>query len=105
MNARSHVFEIAVEARQVEEAISSIIHTVLFHRSFGKITYQNDRDYCEKTIGYEDVDCDYIGGNFCPLLRTHCEKKKCSKVQLISRAIFHGFPYILQKTNENFHIF
>ena len=64
MNARSHVFEIAVEARQVEEAISSIIHTVLFHRSFGKITYQNDRDYCEKTIGYEDVDCDYIGGNF-----------------------------------------
>ena len=64
MNARSHVFEIAVEARQVEEAISSIIHTVLFHRSFGKISYQNDRDYSEKTIGYEDVDCDYIGGNF-----------------------------------------
>ena len=64
MNARSHVFEIAVEARQVEEAVSSIIHTVLFHRSFGKITYQTDRDYSEKTFGYEDVDCDYIGGNF-----------------------------------------
>ena len=73
MNARSHVFEIAVEARQVEEAISSIIHTVLFHRCFGKITYQNDRDYCEKTIGYEDVDCDYIGGNFFPYY-TLCEK-------------------------------
>ena len=78
MNARSHVFEIAVEARQVEEAISSIIHTVLFHRSFGKITYQNDRDYSEKTIGYEDVDCDYIGGNFsifAPYYSLHCEKK------------------------------
>ena len=64
MNARSHVFEIAVEARQVEEAVSSIIHTVLFHRSFGKFTYQDDSSYIIGTIGYEDVDCDYIGGIF-----------------------------------------
>ena len=81
MNARSQVFEIAVEARQVEEAIAryflnilkvpqlfefififSIFHTVLFHRSFGKFTYQDDSSYIIGTIGYEDVDCDYIGG-------------------------------------------
>jgi len=62
MNARSQVFEIAVEARQVEEAVASIFHTVLFHRSFGKFTYQDDSSYIIGTIGYEDVDCDYIGG-------------------------------------------
>jgi len=62
MNVRSQVFEIAVEARQVEEAVASIFHTVLFHRSFGKFTYQDDSSYIIGTIGYEDVDCDYIGG-------------------------------------------
>lgn len=62
MNARSQVFEIAVEARQVEEAVTSIFHTVLFHRSFGKFTYQDDSSYIIGTVGYEDVDCDYIGG-------------------------------------------
>jgi len=62
MNSRSHLFDIAVEARQVEEAIASMFHTVLFHRSFGKFTYQDDSSYIIGTIGYEDVDCDYIGG-------------------------------------------
>jgi len=62
MNVRSQVFEIAVEARQVEEAVASIFHTVLFHRSFGKFTYQDDSSYIIGAIGYEDVDCDYIGG-------------------------------------------
>ena len=42
----------------------SIFHTVLFHRSFGKFTYQDDSSYIIGTIGYEDVDCDYIGGMF-----------------------------------------
>ena len=35
---------------------------MLFHRSFGKFTYQDDSSYIIGTIGYEDVDCDYIGG-------------------------------------------
>lgn len=60
MNARSQVFEIAVEARQVEEAVASLFHTILFHRSFGKFTYQDESRYFIGTVGYEDVDCDYI---------------------------------------------
>jgi len=60
MNARSQVFEIAVEARQVEEAVASLFHAVLFHRSFGKFTYQDESRYFIGTVGYEDVDCDYI---------------------------------------------
>ena len=48
----------------------SIFHTVLFHRSFGKFTYQDDSSYIIGTIGYEDVDCDYIGGMYAFLLFT-----------------------------------
>lgn len=60
MNARSQVFEIAVEPRQVEEAVASLFHTVLFHRSFGKFTFQDESSYFIGTVGYEDVDCEYI---------------------------------------------
>ncbi|CAB4056957.1 ATG101 [Lepeophtheirus salmonis] len=60
MNARSQVFEISVEARQVEEAVLSLFHTVLFHRTFGKFNYQEESSYYMGNIGYEDVDCDYI---------------------------------------------
>lgn len=42
--------------------LCSIFHTVLFHRSYGKFTYHDDSSYIIGTIGYEDVDCDYIGG-------------------------------------------
>ena len=37
---RSHVFELAVEGWQAEEAILAIFHPVLFHRTTGKFTYQ-----------------------------------------------------------------
>jgi hypothetical protein len=32
MNARSHVFELAVESWQTEEACLAIFHPILFHR-------------------------------------------------------------------------
>jgi len=60
MNARSQVFEIAVEARQVEEAVASLFHAILFHRSMGKYTYSNKDQYVIGDVGYEDVDCDFI---------------------------------------------
>jgi autophagy-related protein 101 len=49
-----------VEGRQVDEAVASIFHTVLFHRSLGKFKYKQEGSYSVGTIGYEDVDCDFI---------------------------------------------
>jgi len=37
MNARSHVFEVAVESCQVEDAVLSLFHPVLFHRDARKV--------------------------------------------------------------------
>lgn len=60
MNARSHLLELEVEGRQVNEAVLSLFHTLLFHRSTGKFHYYNDNKYAIGTIGYQDVDCDFI---------------------------------------------
>ncbi|XP_077551792.1 autophagy-related protein 101-like [Haemaphysalis longicornis] len=37
MNARSEVFELFLEGRQVQEAVLSLFHTLLFHRTLGKV--------------------------------------------------------------------
>jgi len=60
MNARSQVFELTVEGRQADEAVASIFHTVLFHRCFGKFLYTNEGSYSVSTVGFTDVDCDFI---------------------------------------------
>lgn len=50
----------ALEGRQVEEAVSSLFHTLLFHRTLGKFHYKQEGNYCVGTVGYEDVDCNFI---------------------------------------------
>lgn len=60
MNARSQIFELMIEGLQVEEAVASIFHTVLFHRSLGKFSYTGDTSYSVGTIGTTDIDCDFI---------------------------------------------
>ena len=60
MNARSQVFEIGLEARQVEEAVLCMFHTVLFHRSYGKFAYKDDNSFTVGTLGFDDVDCEHI---------------------------------------------
>lgn len=57
MNARSHVFEVAVEGCQVEDSILALFHPILFHRTLGKFTYQYESSYSIGTVGYQDVDC------------------------------------------------
>lgn len=49
-----------VEGRQVDEAVLSLFHTLLFHRSTGKFHYKNNDTYAVGTIGFQDVDCDFI---------------------------------------------
>lgn len=60
MNARSQIFELTMEGRQVDEAVASIFHTVLFHRTLGKFVYSGEDSYSVGTVGYTDVDCDFI---------------------------------------------
>lgn len=60
MNARSQIFELTIEGRQVDEAVASIFHTVLFHRSLGKFLYNAEGSYSVGTVGYTDIDCDFI---------------------------------------------
>ncbi|KAG5887205.1 hypothetical protein JTB14_016690 [Gonioctena quinquepunctata] len=54
------MFELTVEGRQADEAVASLFHTVLFHRSLGKFTYNDEGSYSVGTVGYTDVDCNCI---------------------------------------------
>lgn len=44
----------------MEEAVSSLFHTLLFHRTLGKFHYKQDGKYTVGTVGYEDTDCDFV---------------------------------------------
>ena len=50
----------ALEGRQVEEAVSCLFHSLLFHRTLGKFHYKQEGNYCVGTVGYQDVDCEFI---------------------------------------------
>jgi len=54
------VFELAVESCQVEDAVLSLFHPILFHRTLGKFVYQLENSYSIGTVGYQDVDCNSI---------------------------------------------
>ncbi|XP_041365727.1 autophagy-related protein 101-like [Gigantopelta aegis] len=60
MNARSQIFELSVEGRQIEEVVQSIFHTLLMHRTLGKFHYKQEHSYSIGTVGVVDVDCDFI---------------------------------------------
>lgn len=64
MNCRSEVLEVSLEARQVDEAMTALLHTILLHRSTGKFHYKKEGTYCMGTVGTLDVDCDFIDFTF-----------------------------------------
>ncbi|XP_034034910.1 autophagy-related protein 101 [Thalassophryne amazonica] len=64
MNCRSEVLEVTVEARQVEEAMLALLHTILLHRSTGKFHYKKEGTYSIGTVGTQDIDCDFIDFTF-----------------------------------------
>lgn len=61
MNARRHVIDVTCDAGQVEDSVSCLFHTILFHRSLGKFKFGEDAagqpTILIGTVGYEDVDC------------------------------------------------
>ncbi|XP_065896683.1 autophagy-related protein 101-like [Dysidea avara] len=60
MNTRSHQLEMTVEPSQINDVTKAIFHTILFHRSTGKFTYQHGNTFSVGSIGMEDVDCSTV---------------------------------------------
>ena len=60
MNAKSFDIELLVERVQLEEAVMSIMHTILLHRSMGKFNYKQEKTFSVGTLGTEDIDCDFL---------------------------------------------
>jgi autophagy-related protein 101 len=68
MNARSQLFEYTVEVGQAEEVVLSLFHTLLLHRTQGKIRRsareaaggESSSSLSIGSLGFEDVDCDLV---------------------------------------------
>lgn len=87
MNARSQTFDLMMEGRQVDEAVSSIFHTILFHRSMGKFMYTGEAMYSIGSIGYMDVDCDFIDFTYVCCTSPMLDEKIKSEIGEFSRQL------------------
>lgn len=93
MNSRSQTFELRIEGRQIDEAVASLFHTVLFHRTLGKFTFEENGSYSVGTVGYHDVDCDFIDITYVCCSSFHLDnvlKKEISKFSDSLRRDNHG---------------
>lgn len=79
----------------MDEAVLSLFHTLLFHRSTGKFHYKNDNTYAVGTIGFQDVDCDFIDFTYVSFHVDFCMHLYATYVSLQSR-IKTGFVYMLR---------
>lgn len=57
MNAKSYSLQISVEEKQIDDVLLSLLHTILFHRTTGKFSYQKEGSYTIGTLGFVDTDC------------------------------------------------
>lgn len=87
MNARSQIFELSIEGRQVDEAVSSLFHTVLFHRALGKFSYTADTSYSVGTVGTMDVDCDFIDFTYVCSTSQTLDKKVKNEISQFSEQL------------------
>ncbi|BES94876.1 Protein of unknown function (DUF1649) [Nesidiocoris tenuis] len=87
MNSRCQTFDLEVEGYQVDEAVSSIFHTVLLHRSLGKFTYKTEGRYSVGTLGYEDVDCDFIDLTYVCCSSAELQKRLKNDIAHFSRTL------------------
>jgi len=80
MNARSQTFEFAVEGRQIDEVVSCMFHTILFHRCVGKYHTKGEDSYSVGTLGYTDIDCDYIDFTYLQVTSQELQRTVAEKI-------------------------
>lgn len=58
------MIDIKCDVRQVEDCVSCLFHTILFHRTLGKFTFREDKSGHQTivigTVGFDDVDCSSV---------------------------------------------
>lgn len=87
MNARSQTFELEIGGLQVDEAVASIFHSVLFHRTLGKFSYKQEGSYSVGNVGYEDVDCDFIDFTYVRCSSDHLDRTLKREITGFSEAL------------------
>ncbi|KAL4003343.1 hypothetical protein ACH3XW_7220 [Acanthocheilonema viteae] len=91
MNARNHQFQLTVDEHQVRDAISTVFHTILLHRSVPKMHYTSEINFQLGSIGVEEVECSTLNLSYVrvnsPKLVTCLHEEIDSFVQFIRHSI------------------
>ncbi|CAF0972615.1 unnamed protein product [Didymodactylos carnosus] len=73
----------AVEGRQIDEVISCMFHTILFHRCVGK----GEDSYSVGTLGYTDVDCDFVDCTYLHVTSQELQRAVAEKISQFHDAL------------------
>jgi len=89
MNARSHTIALAVEGRQIDEVVSCMFHTILFHRCVGKWVkgVKGEDSYSVGTLGCTDVDCDFIDFTYLHVTSQELQRVVAEKISQFHDAL------------------
>ncbi|OQV12482.1 putative Autophagy-related protein 101 [Hypsibius exemplaris] len=91
MNARRHVIDLTCEARQVEDSVSCLFHTILFHRSLGKFRFREDKlgnqTIVIGTVGFDDVDCTAVDLTYVRCSSTELRRAVAKEVSPFATAL------------------
>lgn len=92
MNARIQQFEFSCEWRQVEEIVSTIFNNVLVHRATGKYTPkpENPNTYTIGSIGFNDVDCDFLDYTYVQLNSSELSAKLNKEISIFKESLKSG---------------
>ncbi|KAI6176139.1 hypothetical protein M3Y97_00766100 [Aphelenchoides bicaudatus] len=60
MNARERRLQLTVESRQVRETALCFFHTLILHRTVGKLQYNTETSYTFGSLGLKEVLCDEV---------------------------------------------
>ncbi|TGZ46578.1 hypothetical protein CRM22_011090 [Opisthorchis felineus] len=58
MNCEEHSFDFVVEGPEIEELVSAVFHTVLFHRTLPTLDFKDGSVSYNSYLGTRDVDCE-----------------------------------------------
>lgn len=82
MNARHQKYRLNVELRQVKDAASCFLHSLLLHRSVGKFTYKEENNFTLGSLGIGEVDCETIDLTYVRInseeLCAHIDEQVCA---------------------------
>lgn len=94
MNSKNHLIEIFCGHKHINDVAQILVHSIIFFRTHGRFNYKQQGSYSIGSIGYEEVNCDFLDLTYV----------RCSSLTLINRVNdkIQEFVYKLNDYNNSY---